>query len=358
MALMTARTLISFVIAAGISPWSAWAFPELTRHGYTYCTACHVSPTGGGILSPYGRELSRELVSTWGQEGEQRPFQGWINTASWEPEFLVGGDVRLIQIYADNRQVRMGRLFLMQAEVEAAYRPGKWTFAGTFGYVDEIGTHRFFAGVSLTEEISIRAGQFYPQFGLNLPEHVFGTRAAMGFDEGQETRNIEFNWSAENWSVVATGALAQSDGKARTQGRKGHGVLTVSRALGTASRVGVSSMHGSVDSIDFKAMAFHGVLGFTPEFFLMTELDWQWRKSATSSSRTTARFAKLGYEVHKGLVPYLLHDGTGSSNGWGGGLQWFPRPHFELHGMIEKIFSPTSQNGGDTSAWLLIHYYL
>src|ERR1700722_15897581 len=49
---------------------AAFAFPEMARHGYTQCTACHVSPAGGGVLTEYGRELSSDLLSTWSHGNE------------------------------------------------------------------------------------------------------------------------------------------------------------------------------------------------------------------------------------------------------------------------------------------------
>ena len=39
------------------------AFPEMIRHGYINCNACHVSPAGGGLLTAYGRTISKELLS-------------------------------------------------------------------------------------------------------------------------------------------------------------------------------------------------------------------------------------------------------------------------------------------------------
>jgi len=54
------------------------AFPELTRHGYVSCTACHVSPNGGGAMTPYGRGLSRELLSTWGGTREAEVGHGLL----------------------------------------------------------------------------------------------------------------------------------------------------------------------------------------------------------------------------------------------------------------------------------------
>ena len=43
----------------------------MVRFGYSNCITCHVSPSGGGVLNQYGRELSKEILSTWGAKGEQ-----------------------------------------------------------------------------------------------------------------------------------------------------------------------------------------------------------------------------------------------------------------------------------------------
>jgi len=35
----------------------AWSFPEMVGKGYNNCLTCHHSPSGGGIVTEYGREL-------------------------------------------------------------------------------------------------------------------------------------------------------------------------------------------------------------------------------------------------------------------------------------------------------------
>ena len=62
-----------FVLSIGvwfIESRPSHAFPEMVRHGYANCITCHISPDGGGVLTAYGRSLSREVLSTWGAEGE------------------------------------------------------------------------------------------------------------------------------------------------------------------------------------------------------------------------------------------------------------------------------------------------
>ena len=83
--------LFSFLL----SP-NAFAFVENITHGYVNCTACHVSPAGGGLLNEYGRSLSSELMSTWGWNGAEDPAFGLVKNTK---TITFGGDFRSIQTY-------------------------------------------------------------------------------------------------------------------------------------------------------------------------------------------------------------------------------------------------------------------
>jgi len=54
------RALTAIALAAAFLlavPRSAAAYPNMIRLGYTWCSACHVSPQGGGVLNRYGRGI-------------------------------------------------------------------------------------------------------------------------------------------------------------------------------------------------------------------------------------------------------------------------------------------------------------
>src|SRR5436190_6515955 len=91
----------------------ALAFPEMIRHGYVNCTTCHVSPSGGGTLTEYGRELSKEVLSTWSKEGEANMAYGLVKPPEW---LLFGGDYRSVYVYRDTPLYRDGRYILMQTD--------------------------------------------------------------------------------------------------------------------------------------------------------------------------------------------------------------------------------------------------
>src|SRR5271170_3463367 len=95
--------------------FSAFGFAEMVRHGYTQCTACHVSPAGGGILTAYGRELSSDLLSTWSRPNEGQFLHSAVGAHLAEKGFLFGGDIRAVQTRFQDQHDLQGRFFWMQA---------------------------------------------------------------------------------------------------------------------------------------------------------------------------------------------------------------------------------------------------
>ena len=102
-----------FLAFALLAPCDAWAFPEFVRHGYTNCATCHASPNGGGMLTEYGRAISKELLShgSWFFEKkmdlqaplENRDEQPLGGMMSLPKGLSLGGDVRALQMIEDNQ---------------------------------------------------------------------------------------------------------------------------------------------------------------------------------------------------------------------------------------------------------------
>lgn len=348
------KKLLLLLIALFHGP-GAWAFPELVRHGYTHCTACHVSPSGGGVLSAYGRELSKELLSMWGREGEQRVLHGAIRDDEFSSRLLLGGDIRAIQLYRDDPMVREAQYFLMQADLEAALKLGPWTLAGTLGKLEapgdsSVGSRRFFAMVSLSDESSLRMGKFLPAFGLNIADHSRSTRGSLGFGQGQESYNLEYSWLGEKWSFYSTAILAPSDAYRRTTGRDAAFSQQMNYALNSSGKLGMSYLLGSGGGLKTHLLGVHWMQGFLERFHLLAEAD----ASFSRDRRAWFRFARLGYELTQGLQLLALHDGSVQAgfekSSWGVGAQWFPRPHLEIQAQWNRV--------PDDLLFLVLHYYL
>jgi hypothetical protein len=73
------RALIPIVLGlfAWLSPGEAHAYTWMIKHGYATCPACHADPSGGELLTAYGRSVGgSELPTRWG--GEPAPNAAWF----------------------------------------------------------------------------------------------------------------------------------------------------------------------------------------------------------------------------------------------------------------------------------------
>lgn len=348
----------------------AFAFPELVTHGYVNCTACHVSPSGGGVLSEYGRGLSRELLSRWGVEGEEGFLEGIVKTPEW---LIAGGDVRAIQTYFENSQVRQREFFLMQSDLTLGARLGHWTAVGTFGVVGgpsdapKVGTflsRSHYLMNQISEGIEIRGGKFLPQFGINEPNHTVVTRSLLGFGEDRESYNLEAAYLGERFDIFVTGIFGRPDDLSLHR-EKGV-ALSASFNFLDKNKIGLSFYRGSDDQVRRMISGLWGVFALAKEIFLLSELDWASVTDQTSQkTQGPILFQRLGWEATKGVQLYgtyqfakpdLSRDST-QIDAYGPGIDFFPRPHFEFRAEYLKQRQKSESATYADVAWLLAHYY-
>lgn len=372
---------LSALIAVTIGSRLALAFPELTRHGYASCTACHVAPNGGGVLTPYGRNLSRELLSTWGAPREAEVGHGLL-PASWmekldSSKVRIGGDARSIQTHRENKNVRAGQFFFMQANVEVAYDEGPWAVVVSTGKVEDprgknefkFVSTRYYGLLRAGESFNLRAGRFTTAFGLNLADHTLSVRRPLGLGPEVDRDNIEASWIGEKnqyfLSLMETAeSTSDTDRERAVIGR-------YERVLNERSRVGGSFWRGDgggpATGFSRDLAALHTIVNASDRWFLSFELDRQWRHARQSAGTSTTEsqygFLRVHYEPVKGLWPLLQlqHErgdvGLDSSevNKYGAGFNFFPRPHFEIFGIWNRA---VRQGEWSDEAYLLLHYYL
>jgi len=346
------------------------AYPEMSRHGYANCTACHVSSNGGGILTPYGRQLSQELLSTWGKEEESKFLYGAFHPPDW---LNLGGDFRAVQTYLNSPKVEQGKFIFMQADLEAAVSLKKWQLVTTMGRQEPttfnpaggtIFSRRHYVNYRPTDQLSLRAGRFQTAFGINTADHMIVTKRGLRFDEGSETYNVEAAWLGDDIDTFVTAVFGRPDAP---QLNLDKGVAIRSGVfLGERFKTGLSYFYGVNDLGKRHLIGPYGILGITPRFFVLLEIDFQNNRPQTGELQWGAvNYLRVNYEVFRGVHAYVTQelsklDFSNSKNtteAYGIGLQFFPRPHLEIQVTYQKSRMLAASTSFSDFAWVLFHFY-
>ncbi len=352
----------------------AFSFPEMIRHGYNNCTVCHFSPTGGGILTEYGRELSREILSHISKENEEKFLYNLIRPPQW---LNLGGDIRALQLYRDTPSVREAKFILMQADLEAALTYKKFSVAGTVGrkkavkassFTDHFISRRHFLLFQATDEFGIRGGRFFPAFGLNIADHTVVTRRGLGWDQGDETYNIEGAWLGETFNAYLTAILGKPN--AGKSGDEHGAAASLAAFFNDRFKTGISYLYSENKTEQRNLLGPFGILGITPRIFLLTETDLQQKKrKGPKESRDEFGFVnyqRFNVEFLQGFHLFLSHEiskpdfDTSRSfiRNYGIGFQCFPRPHWEFLIQWQKEKNRSVSETYTDLITLLIHFYL
>lgn len=351
---------------------SAQAFPEMIRLGYVNCTACHVAPTGGGLMTDYGRSISSEALSTWAAPKEELPGHGFLpEPPAW---LKIGGDIRVIQTYVDNAQATSTTAFPMQADFDFGLNLHKFWYVQSLGVQGgpeqapgrgEFVAHHYYAMYNVTDESYGRGGKYLLPFGLNIPDHTSFIKRNLGFDQGQETYNIDGGSVGEKWNFIGALSFGRKDNR-NVDLEKG-GSFQVAYNLGDTHKLMGSFAYLKHDSSHRYLLGPQVLWGFNAQWVFLGEYDYQEKTTdspAKSVQKGAVTYSRLQYEWTKGFHSYLLHQFSYLDftqlrtrvNSTGLGLLWYPRPHFELSAEVD--YSETAEiNAYNTVAWILGHYY-
>ncbi|AZZ35625.1 hypothetical protein CIK05_02025 [Bdellovibrio sp. qaytius] len=366
---------------------SLWAFPEMIKHGYVNCTACHVSPSGGGVLNPYGRNLSAELISTWSYKGEEGILHGAVNTKKVDEWLAIGGDYRGVQVHTDYTTKSNGvnkvdgRWINMQVGFELGIIQPKWAVVGFIGeYKLEDSSHinkvepkvnRYYGLFKPTDELTFKVGRFQPNFGINLPDHNLSTRTRLGMGllsyrggeiSIEDKNTAEVFWLGEEYNFTLSGYRIR---KELTEDNDKGFTYTASKVFAEKFKVGLQGLREKSDISETRIFGVTGQLGWNEKWSTLTEYD-RIRNMPDGSDETTgvAFIHRTGYEVFKGFQVLALNDyyqsnidnGATKTYRLGPGVIWYPRPHFDFQFFATREHRSSLSEPG-TYAWLMTHYY-
>ena len=346
-----------------------FAFPEMVRHHYVNCSSCHVSPHGGGLTTEYGRHMSKELLSTWGAEGEQNFLYGAVSNEKIKSWLNLGGHYRGTQVHREDKNTKEGRWITMQLGIEVGLTWNQFQLVTLIGKPEgnekfrEV-SQKYYLLYQPTEVFSLRGGKFLPTYGLNIPQHTVSIKAPLGIGQGQEREVVEANWMGPKYNFTVSAAKQVRSGVVRDPEFGYTAQFNIN--IANSYKIGSSYWTSSSTSSEKKMWGLHGILGFTKNVYALFEVDWMDKKEQQSEPvRGLYHFSKLGFEAYRGFhliglqdfAQADIKDSKNTQDSRGLGFAFYPRPHFEFEGLWFKKRNQQVSSEYFDYAWFLVHYY-
>ncbi len=208
----------------------------MIREGYTGCNTCHADPSGGGILTQYGRGMEEVVLRfPYKKDADPGKLGNFLFGAFDLPEqLLLQTDLRNLvlgvispPVSGQKAQVS-GYDYLMQLDQAAQLKVGRFRVNGSLGYTPPSGGYgstgippfggalsatltdpanwgalvarQYWVGVDIgkDEEFLLRAGRVNVPFGIRTLEHPFLVRSVTRTDtNASQQHGITLAYSGE-----------------------------------------------------------------------------------------------------------------------------------------------------------------
>jgi len=361
---------IATVIAAGSR---ADAYPQYQLSRDQTCSDCHISPSGGGLLSENGF-LVAESTSQWGMAPQF--MYDKIHTPSW---LELGGDFRGATGYIATPQGAFA-LFPMQAElyaranykgfsvyVNVGARPAQWLRGNaTPAVIDRFWSREHYVmwQDDGNDGLFVRAGRFMPVFGLRFAEHPDYNRRYGGTQLYGDTYGAAVEYITQTWEAHLTGFIEDPliDTVVHDNGVAAYAELRPNKQLSLGAEAMVA---GHDSNTKLRGGVTAKVYLPSPDVLLQAELQLVHQQipgpgdpnklvgylmASRPFSTALLLDVGLGHYDENIAIQGLDRDAVDVN------LHWFVTSHFELvlQNRLEGIGVGQS-TGGPTSGWTLLH---
>ncbi|MBI5535202.1 MAG: hypothetical protein HY898_20920 [Deltaproteobacteria bacterium] len=380
---------------------SADAYAWMIRHAYPNCRVCHADPSGGGLLTSFGRAKAEGLLRTryaGNPDADPGTMGEFLFGAFRLPDaLLMGGDLRGMEM----RMMPQGaaathRWVWMQADLAGQLTVGRFRANASLGYADtgalpaaitrgerhNLVSRVHWLGVDLddSKRFLLRAGRLNLPFGLRVIEHTLWVRAATRTDINQSQQGgLALSWSGGSWRGEVMAIAGNFQVRPDSYRDRGYAAFVelapIDRlAIGASSTI----VHAATDLLVMTPVwrHAHGLSArWSPfeQLAILSEFDML-LLSQPATAMTAAHNA-LGYagmtQVDLEVVQGVHVMGTGelfnpepnqqaASVGVWGSVAWFFAPHADVRGDVVRqslVVSP----GRRASATVLlgqVHMFL
>jgi hypothetical protein len=399
--MLGALLLVAGVLLVLLTPSRADAYTWMIRHSYTGCGVCHADPSGGEVLTEYGRLQSDLLLRTrWGGAEDQEPkstagFLGFIELPS---SVLLGGSTRMASTVKSGEL----RLFPMQADLYGQFRVGSFFAGGNvgLGYVDVGSPHaraaqvttgqgkdfnllsrNHYLGMDFAEgTYTARLGRINLPFGIRIPEHTMWVRESTRTDrDSDQQHGVALAYNSE--SVRAEGMAILGNYQINPDSFRERGYsFYVELMIASRAAFGVSSLYtyAKRDRLSLESNVARGVHGAFSRITVVDPLALLLEADLITDSTKSlgyTGFAQADFEVMQGLhlmltgefldagypradevappslkTPRTKGVGELALGAWAS-AQWFFLPHLDVR--VDGMFRP-----GETTVLGQFHLFL
>jgi hypothetical protein len=361
--------LVCLIALAG----TAHAYPQFQlTTGTDRCITCHFSPAGGGLINDYGRE---EAGSTISVSGDGRFAHGAWDPPSW---LKLGADLRGVALLKLREPDTDPAIFPMQTDLYIRAGGERFSFYTTLGsrptrapsppIQERLASREHYFMYERESGTYVRAGRFFPIFGIRSQDHTSYVRRFLGFANLEEPYGVaagmfETSWEAHVSAFVPRpveflGAGVKASGIAGYYERR---LWDDTAAIATQARVAVSELETRVTV---------GAIGkrFMPqaEILLLGEIDLQRQSFADvdaprwqlASYFAASKFVRRGWMVGAALHHWQPDLRLRSArDAFEINVQYFPRAHFEIH-LLTRVSGEGDFDTPSLLSLLQLHYYL
>lgn len=347
---------------------TAHAYPQFQLAlGADRCNTCHLSPAGGGLLNDYGRD---EAGSTISRGGDGRFAHGAWEPPSW---LELGADLRLAGFLKMRAPDVDPAVFPMQTDVYVRAGSERLSFTATLGsrptrppsppLVERLASREHYVMYE-TATSYVRAGRFFPIFGVRSQDHTAYVRRHLGFYILEEPYGVGAGTFGDTWEGHVS-AFAPRPADFLGSGIKASGATAYAEkrfettAIAAQTRVAISDADTRVT---LGAVGKH----FVRDVMLLGELDLQRQAFADvdatryqlagylGASTFVARGWMVGAALHHWHPDLTLRSTRDAVEV---NVQYFPRAHVEVHLLVRASGEGDYDTPGLLS-FLQLHYYL
>jgi hypothetical protein len=366
----------------------ARAYPWMIHHGYTGCAQCHVDPSGAGVLTDYGRAQGEILLRTH-YSGEVAENPGKIK------DFLFGAVPlpEVLHLQADVRGLLIPdpanlQAILMQSDLRGAVQTKRFSASASVGTVSRgaeeawvssgdgwnLVSREYWAGVSPSKAVTVRAGRMNLPFGLRTEDHILDVRGATRttLNDEQQT-GVSVFWNNKKFRGELMGIAGNFQVRPDSFRDRGYS-LYLAWAPETTLELGVSSLFttAATDLVTLgpRTRLAEGVFGrWAPvdELAFLAEADVLLDNQDGAAATGLVTTAIVDYEPVQGLHLQAIGetcddafgDDAGASVTGTGAAQWFFLPHADLRldGGYGSVFC-TPGVPGSPFGLLQAHFFL